>query len=584
MLPFKYWSMPDDSLQVNVNAGGVKQNSFDAIVIGSGISGGWAAKELCELGLKTLVLERGRNVVHNQDYPTANKAPWEFLHANRMTKEFIDANPLITRASGFGEDTAHFFIKDNDHPYVQEKPFDWIRGYQVGGKSLTWGRACQRWSPFEFTAPERYGYGINFPIGYKDVAPWYSHTEKFIGVCGNKDGVESMPDGEFLPPFDLNCVEQHMQKTIKDNFNRYMVQGRWAHITQPQDIHTKQGRGQCQSRNLCMRGCPFGGYFSSVSSTIPWAQKTGNLTIRPFSVVHSVIYDEKQNKAIGVRVIDTNTKEATEYFARIIFVNASALNSNLILLHSTSSRFPNGLGNDAGALGKYVMFHNYRAFVSAEIEGFEDKYFYGKNPTETIIANYRNLHKQDTDYAGGFTTFSGAYRSSPTEEKMAETIGGSYKDEMGEPGPWGVYMYLQGETIAKETNHVRLSKDKTDQWGIPQLITSVGYDDNDDKMVKDFLEQSVAMLEKGGGKNIFQNDSHQPPGLDIHEMGGCRMGKDPKTSLLNEWNQLHHCKNVFVTDGACMTSTGNQSPSILYMALTARAANYAVAEMKKGNL
>lgn len=576
--------MPDDSLNINVNAKGVKQNSFDAIVIGSGISGGWAAKELCELGLKTLVLERGRNVVHNKDYPTANKAPWEFLHANRMTREFMDANPLITRAAGFGEDTAHFFIKDNDHPYVQEKPFDWIRGYQVGGKSLIWGRACQRWSPFEFTSPERYGYGINFPIGYDDVAPWYSYAEKFIGVCGNKDGVESMPDGEFLPPFDLNCVEQHMQKTIKDNFNRHLVQGRWAHITQPQDIHIRQGRAQCQSRNLCMRGCPFGGYFSSVSSTIPWAQKTGNLTMRPFSVVHSVIYDEQQNKAIGVRVIDTNTKEATEYFARIIFVNASALNSNLILLHSTSSRFPNGLGNDSGALGKYVMFHNYRAFVSAEIEGYEDKYFFGKNPTETIIANYRNLHQQDTDYVGGFTTFSGAYRSSPTEEKMPESIGGNYKDEMGEPGPWGVYMYMQGETIAKETNHVRLSKDKTDQWGIPQLVTSVSYDENDDKMVKDFLEQSVAMLEKGGGKNIFQNDSHQAPGLDIHEMGGCRMGKDPKISLLNEWNQLHHCKNVFVTDGACMTSTGNQSPSILYMALTARAANHAVEEMKKGNL
>ena len=393
-----------------------------------------------------------------------------------------------------------------------------------------------------------------------------------------------MPDGEFLPPFDLNCVEQHMQKSIKENFNRHMVQGRWAHITQPQDIHIKQGRAKCQSRNLCMRGCPFGGYFSSVSSTIPWAQQTGNLTIRPFSVVHSVIYDEKQNKAIGVRVIDTNTKEATEYFARIIFVNASALNSTLILLHSVSSRFPNGLGNDSGALGKYVMFHNYRAFVSAEIEGFEDKYFWGKNPTETIIANYRNLHEQDTDYVGGFTTFSGAYRSSPNEEKMTETIGGNYKDEMGEPGPWGVYMYMQGETIAKETNHVRLSKDKTDQWGIPQLVTSVGYDNNDDKTIKDFLEQSIAMLEKGGGKNIFQNDSHQSPGLDIHEMGGCRMGKDPKNSLLNEWNQLHHCKNVFVTDGACMTSTGNQSPSILYMALTARAVNHAVEEMKKGNL
>lgn len=576
--------MPDDSLKVNLNTKGVQQNSFDAIVIGSGISGGWAAKELCELGLKTLVLERGRNVVHNKDYPTASKAPWEFPHSNRMTKEFLDANPLITRAAGFGEDTAHFFIKDNDHPYVQEKPFNWVRGYQVGGKSLTWGRACQRWSPFEFTAPERLGYGMNWPIRYDDIAPWYSHVEKFIGVCGNKDGLESMPDGEFLPPFDLNCVEQHMQKTIKDHFGRYLVQGRWAHVTEAKEIHTQQGRTRCQSRNLCMRGCPFGGYFSSASSTLPWADRTGNLTIRPFSVVHSIIHDEKQDKATGVRIIDTNTKQVTEYFARIIFVNASALNSNLILLHSTSSRFPNGLGNDSGLLGKYVMFHNYRAFVSGDIEGFEDKYFWGKNPTETIIANYRNLYKQETDYVGGFTTFSGAYRSSPREETLKETIGGNYKDEMGEPGPWGVYMYLQGETIAKESNHVRLSKDKTDQWGIPQLVTSVSYDDNDDKMVKDFLEQSVAMLEKGGAKNIFQNDNKQPPGLDIHEMGGCRMGKDPKTSLLNEWNQLHHCKNVFVTDGACMTSTGNQSPSILYMALTARAVNHAVDEMKKKNL
>lgn len=576
--------MPDDSLHVNVNAAGKEQNTYDAIVIGSGISGGWAAKELCEAGLTTLVLERGRNVEHNKDYPTANKAPWEFPHRGQMTKEFINANPLITRAAGFGEDTAHFFIKDSDHPYVQEKPFNWVRGYQVGGKSLTWGRACQRWSPFEFTAPERYGYGINWPIGYDDIAPWYSHVEKFIGVCGNKDGIESMPDGEFLPPFDLNCVEQHMQKTIRDNFNRHLVQGRWAHVTEAQEVHIKQGRGRCQSRNLCMRGCPFGGYFSSVSSTLPWAKQTGKLTVRPFSVVHSIIYDEKKGKATGVRIIDTNTKKTTEYFARIIFVNASSLNSNLILLNSQSSRFPNGLGNDSGVLGKYVMFHNYRAFVNAEIEGYEDKYFWGKNPTETIIANYRNLHKQDTDYVGGFTTFSGAYRSSPSEDKMTETIGGNYKDAMGEPGPWGVYMYLQGETIAKESNHVRLSKDKTDQWGIPQLITSVGYDDNDDKMVKDFIEQSVAMIEKAGGKNLFHNDSKQPPGLDIHEMGGCRMGKDPKNSMLNEWNQLHHCKNVFVTDGACMTSTGNQSPSILYMALTARAVNHAKEEMGKQNL
>jgi choline dehydrogenase-like flavoprotein len=576
--------MPDDSLHVNINSKGKADNSYDAIVIGSGISGGWAAKELCEQGLKTLVLERGRNVEHNKDYPTANKAPWEFLHGGRMSKEFIDANPLITRAAGFSEDTAHFFIKDDDHPYVQEKPFNWVRGYQVGGKSLTWGRACQRWSPFEFTAPERFGYGMNWPIGYDDIAPWYSHVEKFIGVCGNRDGVESMPDGEFLPPFDLNCVETHMQKSIKDNFNRHLVQGRWAQVTEPKDIHLQQGRGKCQARNLCMRGCPFGGYFSSVSSTIPWAQKTGLLTMRPFCVVHSIIYDEKKNKATGVRVIDTNTKAITDYFASVIFVNASALNSNLVLLNSTSSRFPNGLGNDSGLLGRYIMFHNYRAFANAEIDGFQDKYFWGKNPTETIIANYRNLHKQDTDYVGGFTTFSGAYRSTSLGEELKETIGGDYKDAMAEPGQWGVYMYLQGETVPKETNQVRLSTDKKDQWGIPQLITSVDYDDNDDRMVKDFISQSTAMLEKAGCKNIFTNDSRQPPGLDIHEMGGCRMGNDPKTSLLNEWNQLHYCKNVFVTDGACMTSTGNQSPSILYMALTARAVTHAVEELKKGNL
>ncbi len=478
-----------------------------------------------------------------------------------------------------------FFIKDKDHPYVQEKPFDWIRGYQVGGKSLIWGRACQRWSRFEFTAPPRYDYGIEWPIGYEDIAPWYSHVEKFIGVCGNKDGIEAMPDGEFMPPFDLNCVEEHIQQKIKENYkDRYLVHARWAQLTQPGEIHLQQGRGKCQARNLCMRGCPFGGYFSSVSSTLPWAKKTGNLTVRPFSVVHSIIYDGQKKNAIGVRVIDTNTKKITDYFARIIFLNASALNSNLILLNSVSSRFPGGIGNDNGLLGKYVCFHNYRASINAAIDGFQDKYYYGRNPTEPILANYRNLKKQDTDFIGGFTTFMGARREPGATEKLTEEIGGAYKDAMSEPGEWKTYMYMQGETIPKEKNHVRLSKDEKDQWGVPLLITSVGYDDNDEKMIKDFLEQSTLMLESAGCKNIQREDNKQPPGLDIHEMGGCRMGKDPDTSLLNKWNQLHLCKNVFVTDGACMTSTGNQSPSILYMALTARAANFAVAEMKKGNL
>ena len=577
--------MPQDSSQVNINVKGAEKNTFDAIVIGSGISGGWAAKELCEHGLKTLVLERGRDVKHIKDYPTANKNPWEFAHRGRVPEVILKENPLISKAAGYGEDCMHFFIKDKDHPYIQEKPFDWIRGYQVGGKSLTWGRACQRWSDFEFSAPKRYNYGLEWPIRYSDVAPWYSHVEKFIGVCGNKDGIESMPDGEFLPPFEFNCVEQHIHDTISTHYkDRHLVHARWAHLTQPEEVHLQQGRGQCQARNLCMRGCPYGGYFSSVSSTLPWAEKTGNLTVRPDSVVHSIIYDERKKKAIGVRVIDAHTNHATEYFSKIIFVNASALNTNLVLLNSTSGRFPQGLGNDNGLLGKYVCFHNYRASVGGDLDGFEDKYYYGHNPTEPILANYRNLHKQDTDYVGGFTTFMGAHRKRIDETSTPETIGADFKKAMTEPGGWFVYMYMQGETIPKESNHVRLSTDQKDQWGIPLLVTSVGYDDNDEKMIKDFLKESTAMLEKAGVKNIHTNDSRQAPGLDIHEMGGCRMGHDAKTSLLNKWNQLHACNNVFVTDGACMTSTGNQSPSILYMTLTARAANYAIDEMKKGNL
>lgn len=577
--------MPRDSSTVNINSGGITKNTFDAIVIGSGISGGWAAKELCEKGLKTLVLERGRNVEHNKDYPTATKDPWELKHRGRITKETWEHNPLISKAAGYGEDDQHFFVKDKDHPYVQEKPFDWIRGYQVGGKSLTWGRATQRWSDFEFTGPQRFGYGWDWPIRYADVAPWYSHVEKFIGICGNKDGLEAMPDGEFLPPFDLNVVEQHLKDSFLTNYgNRYLVHARWAHLTKPNQIHLDQGRAQCQARNLCMRGCPFGGYFSSNSSTLPWASKTGNLTIRPFAVVHSVIYDDKLQKASGVRVIDAVTNETTEYFAKIIFVNGSALNSNLVLLNSTSSRFPNGLGNDSGILGKYVCFHNYRGWMNGTIDGFEDRYVYGRNPTDAIIANYRNLHKIDTDFVGGFTTFAGAYRERGDGNRCPEQIGAAYKEAMTEAGPWHVYAYLQGETIPKEINHVRLSKDKKDQWGIPLLVTSVGYDDNDEKLLKDFFTQTEEMLAKAGVKNITHSDSKQAPGLDIHEMGGCRMGNDAATSMLDKWNALHHCKNVFVTDGACMTSTGNQSPSILYMTLTARAVNHAVEELKKGNL
>jgi choline dehydrogenase-like flavoprotein len=558
------------------------QTTYDAIVIGSGISGGWAAKELCDKGLTTLVLERGRNVQHVKDYPTMNLNPWELPHRGAMARQQLKENPLISKAAGYGEDTAHFFVKDRDQPYVQEAPFDWIRGFQVGGKSIIWGRACQRWSKHEFVAPEKLGYGMNWPIGYDDVAPWYSHVEQFIGVCGNRDGLEAMPDGEYLPPFDFNCVEKHLRDSLRAKYtDRHVVQGRWAHLSQPKPIHLQQGRGTCQARNLCMRGCPFGGYFSSNASTLPWAMKTGKLTVRPDSVVQSIVYDPKTGKASGVRIIDAHTHAMHEFKARVIFVNASALNSNLILLNSTSPRFPHGLGNDNGILGHYVCHHNYRTGANGKMAGFEDQYFFGRNPTECILVNFRNLGKQDTDFVGGYTTFTGAYRSQP---EPTERVGGEYKDALSKPGPWGIYMYMQGETIPKESNHVRLHETQKDQWGIPLLVTSVKYDDNDEKMIKDWRTEAKAMLEAAGCHDVETHDNHQAPGLDIHEMGGCRMGKDPKRSMLNEWNQLHACKNVFVTDGACMTSTGNQSPSILYMTLTARAVDHAARELARRNL
>lgn len=554
---------------------------FDAIVIGSGISGGWAAKELCEKGMKTMVLERGRSVVHNKDYPTANMAPWEFPHRGALTRRQIEENPVMSRIAA--EDVLHFFIKDAEHPYVQEKPFDWIRGYQVGGKSIMWGRACQRWSPYEFSAPERLGYGMRWPIDYQDIAPWYSHVEKFIGVCGTRDGIDSMPDGEYLPPFDFNCVEQAYSDSIHAHYgNRHVVHGRWAQLTRPEPIHLEQGRSACLARNLCWRGCPFGAYFSSNASTLPWAEKTGNLTLRPDSVVHSILYDERRGRASGVRVIDAHTHEVREYRARVVFVNASALNSVLVLLNSISPRFPHGLGNDSGLLGKYVAFQSYRAGGGGTIEGYEDGYYYGRRPSECIIPNFRNLARQDTDFVGGYTTFTGAYRERGAES--GERVGGAYKDAQARPGPWKIYQYMQGETIAKESNHVRLHATLKDRWDIPQLVTSVDYDDNDERMIRDWRTQAAEMLEVAGCRDIHTEDTHWFPGRDIHEMGGCRMGSDPDKSLLNRWNQLHACPNVFVTDGACMTSTGNQSPSLLYMALTARAVDHAVAELGRQNL
>lgn len=576
--------MGKDSSSININSRGTDQNSYDAIVIGSGISGGWAAKELCERGLKTLVLERGRNVEHLKDYPTANMNPWDFPHRGRPSLEVAKNNPIADRCYAFGEDSQHFFVKDKEHPYVQEKPFDWIRGYQVGGKSLLWARQTQRWSKYDFEGPARDGYAVDWPIRYEDIAPWYSHVEQFVGISGNKDGLDTLPDGEFLPAWEMNVVEKEIQKRIMANYkDRNVVIGRCAHLTKPAEIHLQQGRGQCMARSLCQRGCPFGAYFSSNSSTLPWAAKTGNLTLRPDSVVHSIIYDDKMRKAVGVRVIDSHSRKSVEYFANIIFVNAATLNTNLILLNSTSNRFPNGLGNDNGLLGKYVAFHNYRGTASAAMDGFEDTYYYGRRPTAVMMPNFRNVHKQETDFLRGYMVFYSAFRPK-AQTAEGEQLGGAFKDALSEPGGWRISMMMQGETIPKESNHVRLSTDQKDAWDMPLLVTSVGYDSNDEQSMKDFHAQASEMLEKAGCKDIRTNDSKQAPGLDIHEVGGVRMGKDPKTSLLNKWNQLHQCPNVFVTDGACMTSTGTQNPSITFMALTARAVDHAVSELKKGTI
>lgn len=562
----------------------VKNRTFDAIVIGSGMSGGWAAKELCEKGLKTLVLERGRDVVHLKDYPTTNMQPWEFEHRLQVPEAILKANPVVSKCYNFREDAMQFFVKDNEHPYVQEKPFDWIRGYQVGGKSLLWARMTQRWSNFDYEGPARDGFAVDWPIRYTDIAPWYSYVEKFAGISGNKDGLDVLPDGEFLPPLELSCVENYFKDfTAKNYKDRHVIYSRCAHLTEPKQIHLDQGRGQCQNRNLCQRGCPFGGYFSANSTTIPWALKTGNMTLRTFSVVHSIIYDEKKGKASGVRVVDAHTKEVSDYYARIIFVNAAAINTNLILLNSKSNRFPNGLGNDSGILGKYFAFHNYRARISAEYEGFKDSTTEGGRPTSAYIPRFRNVHRQETDFLRGYATgFSSGRSSFPSANGFGTTL----KDNLAkkDPGPWYIGSQMMGETIPKVTNFLSLDPDKTDEWGIPQIRLSIDYDENDNKMIQDFMEQLTEMYTRAGFTNIKTSDSHQAPGLDIHEMGGVRMGKDPKTSMLNKWNQLHACKNVFVTDGACMTSTSTQNPSLTYMALTARACDYAVSKLKNSEL
>lgn len=560
------------------------ENKFDVIVIGSGISGSWAAKEFCDQGFKTLVLERGRFLEHVTDYTTAMNESWEMDQRGNLPDEVKKQNPVLSRCYAYNDYTKDLFVPDKAHPYIQEKPFDWIRGYHLGGKGIMWARQVQRWSQNEFSSPGRDGYGdLSWPINYKDLAPWYSHVEKFIGVSGNKDGLEEAPDGEFLKPWEMNDAEIKIKQKIEQNFpNRKPIIGRCAHLTEVKEIHRKQGRNICMARTRCERGCPLGAYFSPNSSTLPWAEKTGNLTIKANQIVSEIIFDKNSQKATGVKTVDRHSKKSQLFSAKVIFINAATINTNSILLNSRSETFPNGLGNSNGNLGKYMSFHNYRGRLNAKFSGNLNSYYYGRRPTSLIIPNFRNIDKNDMDFKGGYLVVFSAYREGWSRSiKNGKQYGTNYINRASRPGPWSVSMSMQGENIPIKENHVRLSSQR-DKYGIPTPVINIDYTENDEKLLNDFFEQATLMLEKSGCREIKKSDSKQAPGLDIHEMGGARMGEDPNIAITNSYNQLHDCKNVFVTDGACMTSTGTKNPSLTFMAISARAANFAANQLKEG--
>jgi len=480
-------------------------------------------------------------------------------------------------------------MQPGEQDYIQEKPFQWIRGYQVGGKSLLWARQTQRWSDYEFNSPKRFDYGVDWPIRYKDIERWYTHVEKFIGISGTRDGIDNMPDSEVVGAFEMNAVEKHIAASIRENYtDRQAIIGRCANLAELGEEQSRQGRTKCMARSMCERGCPFGGYFSSNASTLPHAEKTGNLTIVTDSVVDQVVYDEKAQRAVGVSVINTKDRSKRIYTARVIFLNAATLNSNLILLNSRSEAFPHGLGNTNGLLGKYITFHNYRGRLQAMMPGFEDKYYYGRRPTQVFIPAFKNIHTETANFRGSYLMALSARRDSWNKNVDNLGLGAAFKDALSEAGDWQVSLMMQGEVLPRVDNHVRLSDTKVDKYGIPQLITSVDYDQNDIAMMEDFFKEGKDMLAKAGCRDIVSIDQHEAfgrqPGLEVHDMGGVRMGNDPNTSLLNAYNQMHACKNVFVTDGACMISTGNQNPSLTFMALSARAADYAAALLKAGEL
>ena len=561
-----------------------KLEKYDAIVVGTGVSGGWAAKELCENGLKTLVLERGRMVKHIEDYPTIHMDPWDMRHGGASSQEMLKDYNKQSRW-GINETTRHFYNKDSDHDYDEIKPFDWIRGTQVGGRSLIWGRQTYRWSDLDFEANSKDGFGVDWPIRYRDIEPWYSYVEKYIGISGEALNLPQLPDSHFLPPMELNCVENHLKESIANSHNdRLLTIGRVAHITN--GIKEGSNRTSCQYRNRCNRGCPFGSYFSSNSSTLPAAEATGNMTLRHNSIVAEVLYNEKTQKATGVRIIDSLTKESIEFNSKIVFLCASSMASTAILMQSKSSRFPNGMGNDSGELGHNIMDHQLGSGASGKYDGFKDQYYAGRRPNGFYIPRFRNLGNDNkkVDFLRGYGYQGGASRRGWNESVAELAYGKDFKKEVLKPGDWSIGMGGFGEVLPYHENKMFLNYEKLDQWGLPKIVFDAEFKENELKMKEDWKVQAAEMLENAGFKDVNINDSNAPIGKGIHEMGTARMGKDPKTSVLNKHNQVHSVSNVFVTDGACMTSSANQNPSLTYMALTARAANHAITELKKKNL
>ncbi|WP_420151246.1 GMC oxidoreductase [Spirosoma sp.] len=570
---------------MNLNLKAQVSNTFDAIVVGSGVSGGWAAKELTEKGLRVLMLERGRNLEHVTGYDTTMKAPWEFAHRGKAVLP-TDKDPGTYRIRPMNEENGHFVFDDRDAPYKENHPFMWYRPNILGGKSIMWGRQSYRLSAMDFEANARDGFGNDWPIRYNDLAPWYSYVERFAGISGSKEGLAQLPDGEFLPPMDLNCVEQHVRQQLKSKMNRVLMIGRTANLSKANPVHTALGRTACQYRNKCHQGCPYGGYFSTLATTLPAARQTNRLTVRTDSIVSEVLFDEKTQRAKGVRIIDAKTHQTTEYYARIIFLNASAMATNFILMNSVSNRFPTGFGNDSGTLGKYIMDHHFQAGANAQADGmgFDDKYYYGRRANGIYIPRYRNIGNDKREYLRGFGYQGGASRSG-WQRLIAEAgFGADLKEKASQPGPWNMGIMGFAECLPYEDNQVTLNRERLDKWGLPTLTFDVKFRENEHLMQKDMMNDAAEMLEAAGLKNISTYNNHSVPGMAVHETGGVRMGRDPKTSMLNAHNQLWAAKNVFVTDGASFASVACQNPSLTFMALTARAADFAVGELKRKNL